>query len=238
MENYCHFTSPIRRYPDLTIHRLIDALVRGSSPPQVKTTGDSISTDGTTPKSHSPRSRKTKDAANTTAPSKGGDREADASLVVTAFHCSRTERRAEQAERELVKIKLLTYLAGRVGEEFDAVITGVQEYGFFCQGIEIPAEGLVHSTTLDDDRYDFDAVSHTITARRSGHRYRLGDKVRLIVAHVDVDRRQLDFRLATSRSGKQVKERKESGSGRPAPGSRGRHQPAKRQDQPRRRKRR
>ena len=238
MENYCHFTSPIRRYPDLTIHRLIDALVRSASPPGLQTTADSIPTDGTTPKSQSPRRRKAKEAANTTSVSKGSDREPDASLVVTAFHCSRTERRAEQAERELVKIKLLTYLAGRVGEEFDAVITGVQEYGFFCQGIEIPAEGLVHSTTLDDDRYDFDAVSHTITARRSGHRYRLGDKVRLIVAHVDVDRRQLDFRLASSRSGKQIKERKESGSDRPAAGSRGRHQPAKRQDQPRRRKRR
>jgi ribonuclease R len=126
------------------------------------------------------------------------------------MHCSTTERRAEQAERELVKIKLLTYLAGRVGDELDAVITGVQDYGFFCQGIDIPAEGLVHSTTFDDDRYDYDAVSHTITGRRGDRRYRLGDKVRVVIAHVNVDRRQLDFRLADSRSANQVRERKAS----------------------------
>jgi ribonuclease R len=198
-DNYCHFTSPIRRYPDLMVHRLVDELARRGRV------------------SHAPN---------------------ESELIGRGLHCSTTERRAEQAERELVKIKLLTYLSGRVGEELDAVITGVQEYGFFCMGIDIPAEGLVHTGTFDDDRYDFDVVSHAITARRSGHRYRLGDKVRVIVAHVDVDRRQLDFRLAASRSGMQVRERKSTGKTRPHDEPRHRDRSGSRGERHRRGKRR
>jgi ribonuclease R len=165
-EHYCHFTSPIRRYPDLTIHRLFDRLIK---------------------RGH-----------DTTPP---GELE----LVAAGQHCSRTERRAEQAERELVKVKLLTYMSQRIGEEFDAVITGVQDFGFFCQVVEMPAEGLVHVTTLDDDYYYFDQAAHTLVGRRSGRQYRLGDRTRVVVGHVDVDRRQLDFRLAGSRSARAVR---------------------------------
>jgi ribonuclease R len=164
-ENYCHFTSPIRRYPDLTVHRLIDRLVTGN-----------------------------RDKAPT----------GEVELAAQAEHCSRTERRAEQAERELVKIKLLTYMATRIGDEFEAIITGVQDFGFFCQAIEIPAEGLVHVTTLDDDFYDFDATVHQLVGRRSARQYRLGARVKVVVAHVDVDRRQLDFRLVGSQGARQV----------------------------------
>jgi ribonuclease R len=166
-EHYCHFTSPIRRYPDLTIHRLIDRLV-----------------------------------AREKLPHPGF-----AELVVAGEHCSRTERRAEQAERELVKVKLLTYMSSRVGDEFDAIVTGVQDWGFFCQAVEVPAEGLVHISTLDDDQYDFDGVAHQLCGRRSGRTIRLGALVRVVVAHVDVDRRQLDFRLAGSRSARGIKVR-------------------------------
>jgi ribonuclease R len=157
-ECYCHFTSPIRRYPDLTVHRLLDALLAGKKPPG----------------------------------------EID-DLVALGEHCSERERRAEDAERVLVKVKLLEYLSTRIGEEMDAVVTGVREFGLFVQGIELPAEGLVHVTSLADDYYRYDERSHTLAGFRSGNAFRLGDVVRVAVARVDVDRRELDFRVCGRR---------------------------------------
>lgn len=151
---YCHFTSPIRRYPDLAIHRLIDALLTGQKP-----------------------------------------RHDFSELAVLGEHCSEREQRAEEAERELTKIKLLNYLSERVGLELDAIITGVEQYGLFAQGIELPAEGLIHVTSLADDFYQYDRRTHTLAGRREGNQFRLGDRVRVVVAQVDVDRRELDFRL-------------------------------------------
>ncbi len=156
-QNYCHFTSPIRRYPDLTIHRWIDALLTGN---------------------------------RTYRGSRGEE------LLRLARQCSATERRAAEAERELVSLKLLAYLETRIGMELDAVITGVDRYGFFCRGTALPAEGLVHVTTLSSgDYYDYDKSAQRLIARRSGEQFRLGDMVRVQVARVDVDRRELDFRL-------------------------------------------
>lgn len=152
--DYCHFTSPIRRYPDLTIHRIFDALARGKRPP------------GTFEE-----------------------------LEGLGEHCSEREQRAEKAERELKKIKLLSHLAKKVGSEMDAVITGVEEFGLFAQGIELPAEGLVHVRSLSDDYYRFDKASHTLAGHRSGNHFRLGDIVRVKIAHVDVDRRELDLQI-------------------------------------------
>lgn len=156
-EQYCHFTSPIRRYPDLLIHRLMTAIVTKNEaflPPGME------------------------------------------DLLRLGSHCSTTERRAERAERELIKIKLLTYLQDKVGERFDAVITGVDRYGFFCRGIEMPAEGLVHISTLPSQEiYDYDRSAMALIGRRSGERFRLGDRVSVEVAHVDIDARELDFRL-------------------------------------------
>ena len=159
-EHYCHFTSPIRRYPDLTIHRLIDARIR------------------------------------TTRRVKGP---AEVELVKLGKHCSVTERRAAQAERELTKVKLLNFLAEQIGRELDAVVTGVDHYGFFCRGLEIPVEGLVHVSNLEEDHYYFDQPSLSLIGRRSGRQYRLGDEVRVRVAHVDVNRRELDFRVVPQR---------------------------------------
>lgn len=167
---YCHFTSPIRRYPDLTIHRLLELLLRGGKP-----------------------------------------RNEFSELAVLGEHCSEREQRAEEAERELTKVKLLNYLSGRIGEELDAVITGVEQFGLFAQGIELPAEGLIHVTSLADDYYQYDRRTHTLSGRRSENQFRLGDRVRVVVAQVDVDRRELDFRLVARR------ERSDT-DGRSAPG--------------------
>ncbi len=152
---YCHFTSPIRRYPDLTVHRLMEAAMLN---------------------------RKI-----------NNDFEA---LAIMGEHCSDRERRAESAERSLVKLKLLNYMSERVGEELDAIVTGVEEFGLFVQGIAIPAEGLIHVSSLADDYYQFERASHSLTGRQSGNAFRLGDRLRVAVARVDVDRRELDFRLA------------------------------------------
>ena len=151
-ECYCHFTSPIRRYPDLTVHRALDLLARGKRP-------------------------------------------AAEGLQQLGEQCSQLERRAEAAERELVKLKLLNFLATRIGLEMEAVVTGVEPFGLFVQGIELPAEGLVALDSLPDDTYRYDRASHTLSGRRPGHAFRLGDRVRVMVAKVDVDRRTLDFRL-------------------------------------------
>ncbi len=154
-QHYCHFTSPIRRYPDLQVHRLLDRWIRHGSA-----------------------------SANTEE------------LVALGEHCSKMERRAETAERELVKLRLLTYLSTRLGEQLDAVITGVADYGFFAQAERFPAEGLVHISSLVDDYYWFDESSHTLEGRRTKRRFRLGDRVRLVVARIDLQRRMLDLRLA------------------------------------------
>ena len=112
------------------------------------------------------------------------------------------ERRAETAERELVKLKLLTYLSTRLGVKLDAVITGVADYGFFAQAEQFPAEGLVHISSLTDDYYHFDEEhAHALTAGGRKTRYRLGDRVRVEVARVDLQRRMLDFRLAPTAKG-------------------------------------
>jgi len=151
---YCHFTSPIRRYPDLTIHRIVDAMLRKTKP-----------------------------------------RMQYDELVVAGRHCSDREQRAEAAERDLTKMKLLAYLSERIGEEMDAVITGVESYGVFVQGIKLPAEGLIRTESLRDDHYRFDRSTHTLEGYREGNRYRLGDLLRVAVARVDLERRELDFQL-------------------------------------------
>lgn len=151
---YCHFTSPIRRYPDLTVHRLFDDLAQGKKPVQ------SLE-----------------------------------ALLILGDHCSEREQRATEAERELNKVKLLNYFADKIGTEMNGYITGVESFGLFVTGSDIPAEGFIPIAALTDDYYRYDRAGHVIHGLRSGNSYRLGDPVRVAVAAVDVDRRQLDFRL-------------------------------------------
>ncbi len=153
-QDYCHFTSPIRRYPDLTVHRLLDRWLKSRK----------VASD-------------------------------DTELEALGDHCSRTERRAETAERELIKLKLLMYMSERIGSKMPAIITGVADYGFFAQAEQFPVEGLVHISSLSDDYYYYDEDSHTLQGRRTKRRFRLGDRIRVEVARVEVNRRQMDFRV-------------------------------------------
>lgn len=153
-QDYCHFTSPIRRYPDLTIHRLMESIFQGRRP--------------------------------------AGDLN---QLAALGEHCSQREQRAEAAERDLVKLKLLHYLADKVGQVMDAVITGAEEFGLFAQGLELPAEGLIPVRSLQDDHYRYDPDQHAMVGIRQGNLLRLGDLVRVQIARVDLQRRELDFML-------------------------------------------
>ncbi len=171
-EDYCHFTSPIRRYPDLTVHRLVGQIAAKRSPnPQPVP-----------------------------------------ELIQLGKHCSITERRAEKAERELIRIKLLRYMVDRIGEEMDSVITGVESFGMFCQGVAIPAEGMIHLSSLSDDFYVFDQATRRLTGSQTHREFRLGDPIRVVVAAVDIDRRQLDLRVADSSPGGRKKKARPTAS--------------------------
>ncbi len=152
-EDYCHFTSPIRRYPDLTIHRLIDQLIRKEKKP-------AVSEDG---------------------------------LYELGKHCSQTERRAEKAERDVIRVRLLRFMEPRVGEEMNAVITGVESFGIFCQGLEIPAEGLIPVASISEEYWEFDPAARTMTGSQTRRQFRLGDHVVVQIVSVNVDRRQMNL---------------------------------------------
>lgn len=172
-DHYCHFTSPIRRYPDLLIHRLMAATV----------------------------------CENDAYRGASGEE-----LIRLGRHCSSTERRAERAERELTKVKLLAYFEDRIGEQLHAVITGVERFGFFCRGAEIPAEGLVHVQAIPGtDFFDYDRQAMSLIGRRTGETFRLGDQVLVEVAHVDVERRELNFKLLTHTASPQPKRKRIKG---------------------------
>ncbi|MCL2744668.1 MAG: ribonuclease R [Planctomycetaceae bacterium] len=151
---YCHFTSPIRRYPDLTVHRLLDALLEGRSVKQEQ-------------------------------------RE----LVLLGEHCSDREQRAEKAERELIKLKLVDYMSKHIGENMEAIITGVEAFGVFVMGTEIPAEGLIRLEGIADDVYRFNGDMKILTGRRNDNTLRIGDRLLVEVVRADIDTRQIDFRL-------------------------------------------
>jgi len=164
-EAYCHFTSPIRRYPDLTVHRLFDAVVTGHVEPK--------------------RGGRHKGA--------GPQANGDGGLNALAAHACKTERRAEDAEHELVKVKLLEYLEGHVGETFTGIITGVQEFGAFVENPHWLIDGLVHISNLRDDAYTFDRRQWALVGRHHGRMLRVGSTLEVRIARISIPRRQLDL---------------------------------------------
>ncbi len=156
--SYTHFTSPIRRYPDLVVHRTLRESRHGRM-------------------GEERREELTED------------------LPDIARHTSERERRADEAERELVQWKKVRFMANKVGDEFEGYITGVAAFGVFIELIEHFVEGMVHISTMADDYYRFVERAHILRGENTGRTYRLGDKVRVQVIKVDLERRQVDLGL-------------------------------------------
>lgn len=176
-EAYAHFTSPIRRYPDLLIHRAIRSVIRSKQDtPHVQRAGAAIM----------PKAR--------IYPYD------DAILEQLGEQCSMSERRADEATRDVVNWLKCEFMKDRVGETFPGVITAVTGFGLFVELQDIYVEGLVHVTALPGDYYHFDPVHHRLAGERSGRSFRLGDSVEVKVMRVDLDERKIDFELAEGKS--------------------------------------
>jgi len=150
---YAHFTSPIRRYPDLLVHRGIKAVLAG--------------------KHH--------DAGN---------------LDAVGVHCSETERRADEATRDVEAWLKAYYMRGRIGERFSGTISGVAAFGVFVALDEVYVEGLVHVSELGNDYFQYDAARHQMVGERTRKRFRLGDRIQVRLVRADLETTRLDFVLA------------------------------------------
>ena len=151
---YTHFTSPIRRYPDTMVHRLLTKYQDG-------------------------------------ARSANQDKYEELSE-----HSSDMEQIAQQAERDSIKYKMVEFMEDKIGNEYDAHISGIQSYGIYCEVDENHCEGMVSMHDLDDDYYDFDERNYCLVGRRHHHKYQLGDAIRIKVARANLEKRQLDFSIA------------------------------------------
>lgn len=174
-EYYTHFTSPIRRYPDMMVHRLLYSYLNG---------GRSVS------------AQKYEDMCE---------------------HCSEQEVMAAEAERASIKYKQVEFLMDRIGEEFDATISGVTEWGIYCEINENKCEGMVPLRDLENDNYYFDEDNYCVIGRNTGKKFQLGDPIRIRIANANLERKQLDFTIAGSAlksieiQNQKIKEAKEKG---------------------------
>ncbi|MFI4956807.1 MAG: ribonuclease R [Gammaproteobacteria bacterium] len=165
-DTYTHFTSPIRRYPDLLVHRALKAVLAGRV--------------------------------------KKADIDEKA-LVQMGQHCSMTERRADEATRDVTHWLKCEYMLDHVGEVFEGMITSVTGFGIFVELTDIYVEGLVHVSSLDNDYYQFDAIHHRLTGDRTGVIFRIGDKITVKVTAVHLDDRKIDFALVHKEKGSKKK---------------------------------
>ena len=163
---YTHFTSPIRRYPDTMVHRLLTKYQAGGR------------------------------SANENHCEK------------LCEHCSDMEVIAQNAERDSIKYKMVEFMGDKLGQEFDAHISGITSYGIYAEIDENHCEGMVPMRDLNDDYYDFDERNFCLKGRRHHHKYQLGDPVRIKVARADLEKRQLDFVLADADSPATAKRQK------------------------------
>jgi ribonuclease R len=172
MQHYCHFTSPIRRYPDLTVHRLVQKVI------------DRV------PKPDDPLPL----------------------LVQLGHHCSDMERNAEQAERELILLKLLHHLKKHIGDSMEAVISRVFPDGFHARCLKLPVDGYVDIKSLPGDKYRFERRGQMIVGFKAGNQFRLGDRLTVRIAKVDLRDRQLYLDVVKSHAPRDTDRGKAKGS--------------------------
>ena len=197
---YTHFTSPIRRYPDLLVHRVIKGLLAGK-----KYTLDAS-------KMNVPQAPKRPGRA---APPNPADARNEAERwEVVGAHCSANERRADEASRDVEAWLKCRYMRDRLGEEFAGTVSAVTSFGLFVQLDALYVEGLVHITELGGEYYRFDEVRQELRGERTGIRYATGARVQVQVSRVDLDGRRIDFRLV--RDADEVRLAARSGAGKPA----------------------
>ena len=163
---YTHFTSPIRRYPDLMVHRLLTRYAQGGR------------------------------SAN------------EKHYEEMCEHCSDMEQVAQNAERDSIKYKMVEFMGDRIGQEFDAHISGITSYGIYAEIDDNHCEGMIPMRDLNDDYYDFDERNFCLVGRRHHNKYQLGDAIRIKVAAANLEKRQLDFVVAGSDNEKNYKETK------------------------------
>jgi ribonuclease R len=166
-ETYTHFTSPIRRYPDLIVHRLLRAALLGGADLPVRL----------------PDSKKADQEVRPTE------------LDAIAEECSQSERRAADAERELVEWKKVRFMADRVGQDFDALVISTARYGLFVELADLFIEGLVPIDTLPGDEYTYQENVRKVVGRRTRREFAIGDSVRVILDRVDANERKLQFSI-------------------------------------------
>ncbi|SFU83869.1 ribonuclease R [Halomonas korlensis] len=171
---YAHFTSPIRRYPDLLVHRAIRSVIRGP-----RKTNTVLRAEG----------------APVEPPSKWAPYTFEQMLEL-GEHCSMTERRADDATRDVDDWLKCEFMSDKLGEIFDGTIASVTQFGIFVRLDDFYVEGLVHVTSLPSDYYHYEPEKHRLKGERSGMSYRLGDGVTVQVARVDLNDRKIDFELA------------------------------------------
>ncbi len=213
---YTHFTSPIRRYPDLLVHRVIKAILGNTKYrlPMLPTPGEA----------HAKLSKRL--ASRVAPPGKEPrKKETGAALAETqaweaaGLHCSANERRADEASRDVEAWLKCKYMREHLGEEYGGVVSSATSFGIFVTLDAMYVEGLVHITELGGEYFKFDEARQELRGERSGIRYAIGTRVRVQVSRVDLDGRRIDFRLVNEGEEQGARPARDKGGSRTAPGS-------------------